>query len=114
MTRANTTLDESGENMRIAGASKSADARKRDMDEWRLKILLEELYKDKKYFDHVIDSTGIASITFQEIKDIFKKDVLKNLLITMLLIFPHRKRQRSGIGRTRSCRTWARISPGQS
>ncbi|XP_062571963.1 trichohyalin-like [Saccostrea cucullata] len=57
MTRANTTLNESGESMRLNGASKSADARKRDMDEWRLKILLEELYKDKKYFDHVIDST---------------------------------------------------------
>lgn len=57
VTRANTTLNDSGESVRIDGACKSADAKKRDMDEWRLKILLEELYKDKKYFDHVLDST---------------------------------------------------------
>ena len=60
VTRANTTLNDSGESVRIDGACKSADAKKRDMDEWRLKILLEELYKDKKYFDHVLDSTGEA------------------------------------------------------
>lgn len=57
MTRANTMVNDSGESMRSLGASKSADAKKRNMDDWRLRILLEELYKDKKYFDHVIDST---------------------------------------------------------
>lgn len=54
-------VNDSGESMRSLGASKSADAKKRNMDDWRLKILLEELYKDKKYFDHVIDSTGKAT-----------------------------------------------------
>lgn len=38
--------------------SKSAGNVKRDMDDRRLRELLEELYKDKKYFDHVIDTTG--------------------------------------------------------
>jgi hypothetical protein len=71
-------LDESGENMRLAGASKSADARKRDMDEWRLKILLEELYKDKKYFDHVIDSTGTLSITLQKSIDNSKRKKMRH------------------------------------
>lgn len=61
MTRANTMVNDSGESMRSLGASKSADAKKRNMDDWRLRILLEELYKDKKYFDHVIDSTGKAT-----------------------------------------------------
>ncbi|CAC5411125.1 unnamed protein product [Mytilus coruscus] len=37
--------------------SKSANNVKRDMDDRRLRELLEELYKDKKYFDHVIDTT---------------------------------------------------------
>ncbi|VDI36257.1 Hypothetical predicted protein, partial [Mytilus galloprovincialis] len=37
--------------------SKSAGNVKRDMDDRRLRELLEELYKDKKYFDHVIDTT---------------------------------------------------------
>lgn len=39
---------------------KSADA-KRDLDDRRLKELLEELYTDKKYFDHVIHTTGTDS-----------------------------------------------------
>lgn len=43
-------------------APKSAENTKKKIDDRRLKELLEELYKDKKYFDHVIDSTGISCI----------------------------------------------------
>lgn len=39
-------------------APKSAENGKREIDDRRLRELLEELYKDKKYFDHVIDTTG--------------------------------------------------------
>ncbi|XP_021364543.1 uncharacterized protein LOC110457532 isoform X2 [Mizuhopecten yessoensis] len=39
-------------------APRSADTIQRGMDEKRLRELLEELYKDKKYFDHVIDTTA--------------------------------------------------------
>lgn len=48
--------------------SKSLDAprsdetyKRDDVDDRRLRELLEELYKDKKYFDHVIDTTGTYS-----------------------------------------------------
>ncbi|XP_069128925.1 uncharacterized protein [Argopecten irradians] len=39
-------------------APRSADMASRGMDDKRLRELLEELYKDKKYFDHVIDTSA--------------------------------------------------------
>ena len=46
-------LSKSSEHPKSAGA-----IQRKDMDDRRLKELLEELYKDKKYFDHVIETTG--------------------------------------------------------
>jgi hypothetical protein len=40
-------------------APKSADNGKREIDDRRLRELLEELYKDKKYFDHMITDDSL-------------------------------------------------------
>ncbi|KAJ8297652.1 hypothetical protein KUTeg_024183 [Tegillarca granosa] len=39
------------------GVSKSAGASREKIDDRRLKELLEELYRDKKYFDHVVETS---------------------------------------------------------
>ncbi|KAK3100695.1 hypothetical protein FSP39_023883 [Pinctada imbricata] len=58
ISRAHTGLhDESDNSNNAFGLPKSAD-HKRNLDDRRLREILEELYKDKKYFDHVIDTTG--------------------------------------------------------
>lgn len=40
------------------GVSKSAGASREKIDDRRLRELLEELYRDKKYFDHVVETTS--------------------------------------------------------
>ena len=58
ISRANTVMNSHGDHSRTPMVGPKSADNKRSMDDRRLREVLEELYKDKKYFDHVIDSTG--------------------------------------------------------
>lgn len=61
-------VNDFGESMCFFGVLKLVDIKKWNMDDWCFWIFLEELYKDKKYFDYVIDLIGKVIILFVKIK----------------------------------------------
>lgn len=67
MIRVNIMVNDFGESMCFFGVLKLVDVKKWNMDDWCFWIFLEELYKDKKYFDYVIDLIGKVIILFVKI-----------------------------------------------